>query len=182
MGVVVTAVASETVPSLAKSLGAIYRTVFALPPYNEGPLQAEVFVENLKVWCERDGFACVVARAEEQLIGFALGWRSEPGQWWHDTVGAAMASDAYECWLSDCFEFVELALLPEWQGQGIGGELHDVLLAEVGGCCTAVLSTLNAETRALHLYRRRGWQPILVDYVYPGSDERTLIMGKNLGE
>ncbi len=179
MGVVVTAVAAEVIPVLARDLGNIYRAVFALPPYSEGPLQAEVFVENVKVWRERVGFACVVARSEAQIVGFALGWRSEPGQWWHDTVGAALTADAYGRWLDDCFEFVELALLPEWQGQGIGGQLHDALLAQAVER-TAVLSTLNAETRALQLYRRRGWEPILVDYVYPGSDERTLIMGKVL--
>jgi ribosomal protein S18 acetylase RimI-like enzyme len=90
-----------------------------------------------------------------------------------------MSPDQIKRWLSDYFEFVELAVHPDVQGQGTGGQLHDRLLAGLPHA-TAALSTRQAETRALALYRRRGWVTLLENFHFPGNLDRWLIMGKDL--
>ena len=129
------------------------------------------FAETLPSHAKRKGFRCVVARETTtgQIIGFAYGYACQPGQWWHDTVANAMGKERAAEWLSDCFEFVELAVMPIMQGYGIGGRLHDALMAGVL-YRTAMLSTYQGDTSAMQLYRKRGWTPLIEDFVYPSDD------------
>jgi hypothetical protein len=87
--------------------------------------------------------------------------------------------DAADRWLSDSFEFVELAVLPDAQGNGYGGLLHDALLAGLSHR-VSVLSTLQEETDALHLYYKRGWVDLLQHFVFPVGAQPYRIMGIDL--
>ena len=82
-------------------------------------------------------------------------------------------------WLEGAFELAELAVRPPLQGRGIGGRLHDHLLADRPHR-TAVLSTLQEETRALHLYRSRGWRTLLEHFSFSGVGRVYRIMGLDL--
>jgi ribosomal protein S18 acetylase RimI-like enzyme len=142
------------------ALTGVYAAAFGAPPYRESPQTAERFAGTLATHRVRAGFRMRVAGpAGGRPVGFAYGYASAPGQWWHDRVAAAIGPQAAARWLVGGFEVVELAVLPEWQGAGIGGRLLDALLDGVGHA-TAVLSTLDMETPALRLYRRRGWRAI----------------------
>jgi hypothetical protein len=44
----------------------------------------------------------------------------------------------------------------------------------------AVLSTLQADTAAMRLYRRKGWQVLVSDFYFPGSTRPSAILGLNL--
>lgn len=55
-------------------------------------------------------------------------------------------------------EFVELAVLPSHQGRGIGGQLHDTLLAGLPHQRALLATADDATTAAVHLYTKRGWQ------------------------
>lgn len=79
-------------------------------------------------------------------------------------------------WLTDCFEFAEIAVDPKAQGQGIGGRLHDCLLADLSHR-TAILSTSQEGTAALRLFRKRGWKTPRSDDVYPDGGRPCLLMG-----
>jgi GNAT superfamily N-acetyltransferase len=162
---------------------AVYRAAFAPPPYNRGESAVGRFAESFARHCRQPGFQCLAVELApgRPIAGFAYGYRSQPGQWWHDHVAATLGEKLTRRWLGDCFELVELAVHPASQGQGAGSRLHDGLL---GGRRqrTAALSTIQAETTALQLYRRRGWVTVLEDFFFPGVATPFLIMGLDLAK
>jgi GNAT superfamily N-acetyltransferase len=129
------------------------------------------------------------------LAGFTYGFCGAPGQWWHDTVAAALAvtfasarsraSSAYPApeggvaWLDDSFEVAELHVLPAYQGMGIGREL---LLRLTSGRPerTAVLSTADADSRARRLYRGVGFTDLLTGFRFSGGEPPYAVMGARL--
>jgi ribosomal protein S18 acetylase RimI-like enzyme len=159
----------------------VYREAFSMPPYDRRELDVHVFEHSLAHHALHKAFRCCVAREHPggPILGFVYGYTSEPGQWWHDSVAKALAPVRVECWLRGSFEFVELAVAPAAQGRGIGGRLHDAILEGLPHH-TAVLSTYQAETVALQLYRKRGWLPLLEHFYFPGNPPPYLIMGLDL--
>jgi ribosomal protein S18 acetylase RimI-like enzyme len=82
-------------------------------------------------------------------------------------------------WLEDSFEFTELAVRPRHGGRGIGSALHDCLLDGVAAR-TAVLSTLQEETRGLRLYERKGWRTLLDNFWFGATPAPYRVMGRRL--
>ncbi|MDQ3751905.1 MAG: GNAT family N-acetyltransferase [Actinomycetota bacterium] len=171
--------APEGFVAARREIAEVYRRAFADHQYPYPDREVVRFRNVLNRHAERSGFRCKIAQDDRGLVGVAYGYTGSGGQWWHDVVAAALPSDEAERWLGDCFEVVELHLMPEAQGRGVGGRLHDELL---GGLphSTAALSTLDAETRALHLYKKRGWVPLLTDFAFPGGAKPFVIMGLDL--
>ncbi len=156
----------------------VYREAFTLPPYNRNHFDFANFASAFARHKDRQGFRCAVARVpgSERIIGFAYGYTSTPGQWWHDLVEDALGPQAAREWLAYTFELVELAVAPHAQGQGAGGRLHDLLLEGLPHRA-AILSTMQVETVALKLYRKRGWITLVENFLFPGSPRPYLIMG-----
>jgi hypothetical protein len=129
----------------------------------------------------REGFRLAVVHDEpaHNLLGFAYGYTARPGQWWYEQVAAALPPQAVDRWLSGAFELAELAVTPRAQRQGLGGRLHDTLLAGLSHR-TAVLSTIALETVASGLYRKRGWIPLIDKLHFSGVDRPYCIMGLDL--
>lgn len=161
---------------------ALFAAAFAMPREEALP-----FVDTILIHARRTAFRFLAARdaVTGQLLGFVYGYTSERGQWYHDTVRAALRAalgpTVTAHWLDNVFEFTEFAVLPAAQGRGIGGRLHDTILADLPHR-TAILSTYQGETTALHLYRRRGWQTLVGDYVFPGGGRTYVLMGLELGQ
>jgi ribosomal protein S18 acetylase RimI-like enzyme len=156
---------------------ALFAAAFAMPRE-----EAALFIDSIAVHTRRAAFRFLAARdaTTGQLLGFVYGYTSEPGQWYHDTVRAALGPALAARWLDGAFEFTEFAVLPEAQRRGIGTQLHDTILAGLPHR-TAILSTYQGETAALRLYRRRGWRPLASDYVFPGGERVYVLMGLDLG-
>lgn len=129
------------------------------------------------------GFRALAARAGDVLAGFTYGFHGAPGQWWHDMVAGALAavpgSPAAAAWLGDSFEVAELHVLPAYQGGGIGREL---LLRLTSGRPerTAVLSTMDTESRARRLYRGVGFTDLLTGFRFSGGEPPYAVMGAAL--
>ena len=159
----------------------VYQQAFAAPPYSRDAGVADGFAGSLVRHVDREGFRALVARDADtgRIVGFAYGYATAPGQWWHEQVARAMTSAQLERWLLGAFELVEFAVAPHAQGQGLGSQLHDGLLRDLP-YRTAVLSTMQAETTALQLYRKRGWVTLLDRFIFPGGARSYLIMGKDL--
>lgn len=180
MTVEIAEVGPKQVESLNGQLQRVYLAAFSLPPYREGETDVVRFRESFVRHARRGGFRCVVAKDSGQgVVGFGYGYTSKPGQWWRDVVEEGLSEESGKKWLSDAFEFVELAVLPSMQGRGIGGRIHDKLLEGLPNR-TAVLSTYRAEGPALKLYRTRGWITLLSDFIFPGAPRPILILGLDL--
>jgi ribosomal protein S18 acetylase RimI-like enzyme len=130
----------------------------------------------------RDFRAVASLDDDGRLLGFGYGYRSEPGQWWHDQVRGAMRREARAFWLADCFEVVELHVLPDAQGQGLGAAQLRTLLGLANAAVT-LLSTPEADeakSRAWRLYRRFGFVDVVRNFLFPGDSRPFAILGRRL--
>jgi ribosomal protein S18 acetylase RimI-like enzyme len=129
----------------------------------------------------RTAFRAVASLEEgtDRVIGFGYGYTSGPGQWWHEQVRSGLNSDGYARWLDDAFELVELHVLPEAQGAGLGETQLRSLLDGAPGS-TVVLSTPEGESRAWKLYRRMGFDDVLRNHLFPGDERPFAVLGRGL--
>lgn len=165
---------SELLPFLIQ----VYHEAFSQPPYRG--VDAAAFADILLRHAERASFTGLVAEEDGAVVGFAYGYTGEPGGWWYDQVRARLPAETAETWLDAPFELAELAVAPRAQGRGLGARLHDELLVLASRSHErAVLSTLDAETPAMRLYRRRGWQ-VLASHFRFRSGPTYRILGRRL--
>jgi ribosomal protein S18 acetylase RimI-like enzyme len=118
-----------------------------------------------------------------ELVGFAYGFHGGGGQWWHDLVSRTTASvlgnRAAQDWFGDSLEIAEVHVLPSYQGRGTG--LAMMLRLTAGRPeRAAVLSTMDANTRARRLYRGLGFTDLLTGFTFPGTELPYAIMGAPL--
>ncbi|MGH3472317.1 MAG: GNAT family N-acetyltransferase [Nocardioidaceae bacterium] len=118
--------------------------------------EADWVGQTLEKHRARDAFRFVAALKADAMIGFAYGYVGQRGQWWPDRVVETLPKDVTDDWVGGHFEFVELAVLSPYRRQGIGGRLHDVLMADLP-TERALLGTDDTDSPAAHLYRSRGW-------------------------
>lgn len=134
----------------------------------------------LKRQSKRQGFKlCIVVGADGKIQGYAYGYVGRPSQWWYDIVSADLTEPEKEEWMSDYFEFVELGVLKQFRNMGLGKQLHDSLLSG-STSRTALLSTQVANSNAISLYRKSGWEVIRKQFQFPGADTPFAIMGIKL--
>ena len=118
-----------------------------------------------------------------ELVGFAYGFHGGGGQWWHDlvsrTTASILGSRAAQDWFGDSLEIAEVHVLPGYQGRGTG--LAMMLRLTAGRPeRAAVLSTMDANTRARRLYRGLGFTDLLTSFTFPGTELPYAIMGAPL--
>lgn len=123
----------------------------------------------------RSGYRLAVAHDDGRLIGFAWGYTGERGQYWSDFITRELGSKV-SGWVGGHFEFVELAVTPEARGRGIGGQLHDALLANLDHRRALLATSSSPDDPAVRLYSSRGWVS-LATY----GDNRQ-VMGRVLSE
>jgi ribosomal protein S18 acetylase RimI-like enzyme len=175
-----TSLSIERIDELKEQILDTYLQAFAPPPYNKTQADVISFSQTLELHRNRLNARFIAAIDQnDMIVGFAYGYDVTAGQWWYDLVEKSMKASMAKEWLHGSFELVELAVKPAMQGQGIGGRLHDSILTGLSNR-TAVLSTINTETAALHLYRKRGWVPLLDNFTFPTSIHQYIIMGLKL--
>jgi ribosomal protein S18 acetylase RimI-like enzyme len=126
-----------------------------------------------------NGFTCRAALLDDQLVGFAYGYTTAPGQWWHDLVRRALSREAAQEWLTDAFELSELHVQPEYHGRGVGRRLLTALAGGVPNS-SMLLSTPDADTRAFRLYRSTGFVDLARNYLFPGDGRPFAVLGARL--
>ena len=100
--------------------------------------------------------ALVGEEAAAELVGFAYGYVGDRGEWFPDQLAARLPAEVTGEWVGGHFEFVTLAVHPDHEGAGIGTRLHDEVMADAP-VERAILMTDSGESRAVRLYRDRGW-------------------------
>ena len=147
--------------------------------YRLGPEAARERAAIMRRHLGRKRFVAFFALEGDNLLGFAYGYAGGPGEYWYDLVHRAMPPPMRAEWMGEPFEFVELLVAPAARGRGIGGRLHDRLLA--GRPEPVALLTVRADNApALALYRARGWRVLIEDFRFAPGGERFFVMGKRL--
>jgi len=153
-------------------LEALLRVFGAAMGYAQGSMQVAAQGSVTRRHAERGGFRAFGAFDEhDQMVGFSYGYHSQPGLWWREQVRAGLTSAQRSMWLADAFEVCELHVHPTAQGQRLGSQLHDALLAGLSEQ-TALLSAMHRSERARQLYFSRGWQVLIEDLRFT-SDPHT---------
>lgn len=144
-------------------------------------VQTQQFRKNLAQHRQRRDFRFITACDSQtgEPHGFAYGYAGEPDQWYHDLLTNTLEPRLVEQWVRGAYEVVELAVLPGYQGQGLGKRLHDALLAELP-YRTAILSTQADNQVALGLYQGRGWQIFQPRYLFPNTPIPFSLLGLHL--
>jgi ribosomal protein S18 acetylase RimI-like enzyme len=169
--------------NLLPGMAEVYTQSFSGPPYNKQSAELDGFSEDACEHAGRSGFrACAAVEPglgipAGHLVGFTYGYRLLPEYWWYQQVEPHLARRGQAAWLQDAFELTQMAVLPGFQGQGIGGQLHDLLLQDLP-YQHGLLSTLARETSATELYRKRGWQVLLEPFQFSGVNRPYRIMGR----
>ena len=146
----------------------VYGDAFARPPYNDPDRGHEISARIRETHSAREGFAGFIAAADAgDVLGMVYGYKGQAGQWWHDAVARAVDRDTARTWFSDTYEVVEVAVHPNYQGQGVGAALVRKLL-EGRPEATSVLST-RTDSRAHILYSRLGFEIVNEMRFSPGG-------------
>jgi ribosomal protein S18 acetylase RimI-like enzyme len=182
MGLMLTQLTGLQVEVLAGQIVEVYAAAFGSAPYFKSPREADDFRAWLPRHTLRPAFRFLAAFDDESaaLAGFAYGYATASGQWWHEQVRRGLG-DAADAWLADAFQVSEVAVAPAHQGRGLGRELLAGLLAGLP-FGRAVLSTLSQETVAQGMYRRHGWETLIEVFTFPGVTRQYRIMGRVLRE
>lgn len=175
MTAVIEPVAPETLDGYTGAIRDVYQRAF-----DTTPDQAEAFIQKALARHQTyPGFQGYLALDDGLVVGFVYGYHSTRGGWWHSTIRPTLVANGHASWLDDAFEFVELAVDPDHQGRGIGGRLHDAILARVTER-TALLSTGPARSNAHHLYASRGWRALIPEFRFTRVGDPAVIMGLDL--
>ena len=135
-------------------------------------------VEDAPEWSEsiwdrhrfRADYRLAVAEEVGDVVGFAWGYTGELGQYWPDLVATRVGS-AGERLGRRALRVRRARSCSEAQRRGLGGRLHDALVAGVPHDRALLGTSADPTDPAVALYRRRGWRQIGL------LDSRTQVMG-----
>jgi hypothetical protein len=140
-------------------LRALYREVYAEPPYVWGEDHAALFAERFEVQRRQEGFTLIEASDGSQLAGFTFGVTLQPTTpWWHNlttTLSAEVTAERSGRTLA----LVELLVRPPWRRHYIAQGMHDLLLEDRPEE-RATLTVLPAAAPAQAAYRKWGWHKV----------------------
>ena len=139
-------------------LQALHAEVYADPPYRcrEDPA---AFGRRFRVQRRQPGFALAEARRGEYLIGYAAGMPLRPATSWWRYLTTALPGDITTEHPGRTFALTDLLVRAAWRQQGIGRNLHDLILASRGED-RATLTVLPAATPAQRAFQSWGWQKV----------------------
>ncbi|SEQ90437.1 Ribosomal protein S18 acetylase RimI [Virgibacillus subterraneus] len=160
------------------SVAGLYCKTFIGDNYTS--MDFENTVENINKHTSYEGFKGLKAKDESgTLIGFSYGYTSLLDQFYREKLAAQLTDQQQIEWLSDCFEFVELAVDTNVRRMGVGRKLHDRLLSEIDHD-TSVLTTSVENNPAINLYISKGREVIKENAAVISMDDVQVIMGKRI--
>ena len=112
----------------ADELAGLHAEVYADPPYRQAD-DAGVYPARFRVRRRQPGFVLAEARNGGYLVGYAAGMPLRPStSWWRDLT-APLPAEVTEEYPGRTFALTDLLVRASWRRQGIGRDLHDLVLA-----------------------------------------------------
>ncbi|HEY2126769.1 MAG TPA: GNAT family N-acetyltransferase [Streptosporangiaceae bacterium] len=139
-------------------LGALHAEVYADPPY-QCQEDAAAFGGRFRVQRRQPGYVLAEARHGDYLVGYAAGMPLRPATSWWRYLTTPLADEITTEHPGRTFALTDLLVRAAWRQQGIGRELHDLILASRGEE-RATLTVLPAATPAQRAFRSWGWQKV----------------------
>ena len=135
--------------------------------------------ERIRKHSSYTGYKGMILLSDKEVVGFSYGYTSLPGQYYHEKLAKEFTTEEYDKWLTNCFEFVELAVHPDYRKQGFGRMLVNQLLQNIQNE-TAVLTTQVNNSAARRLYESLNWLTLKEPFFPSDESNPYIIMGKEL--
>ncbi|MGH3766889.1 MAG: GNAT family N-acetyltransferase, partial [Pseudonocardiaceae bacterium] len=120
---------TDTSLNQGSTLRDLYAEIYAEPPYNEGPEEADDFASGWHRTIDQRNFRLVIARRADEAIGFAFGVQLRARtKWWNGAL-TPLPNDVTTEYPGRTFAIIELAVLHPYRRKGIGRLLHTHLIA-----------------------------------------------------
>ena len=143
---------------LLDAICVLYDEVFAAPPFFWRDDESELHRERLTGLLADPTFGIAVARASEELVGFAYGFGlpADTKRWTRLVEPVSSARVTAE-WPGRTFLLFDYAVRQSYRGRGIGRRLHDGLLgSRPEERATLTVQPTAAETKGI--YQHWGWR------------------------
>jgi hypothetical protein len=140
-------------------LRALYREVYADPPYEWGGEHADLFAERFVVQHVQPGFALVEARRGADLVGCCFGVTLQPSTPWWRHLLTPLPDDVTTERPGRTLAVVELLVRAPWRRQHIAQAMLGLLLRDRSEE-RATLTVLPAALPAQQAYANWGWRTV----------------------
>jgi GNAT superfamily N-acetyltransferase len=138
----------------AEEFSGLHAEVYADPPYR--PADDQEYPRRFAVQRRQPGFVLAEARNGGYLVGYAAGMPLRPSTSWWREVTTPLPDEVTAEHPGRTFALVDLLVRASWRRQGIGRDLHDLIL-DGRPEERATLTVLPAATAAQHAFRAWGW-------------------------
>ncbi len=152
-------VRSEEAGQHLDELTAVYREIYAEPPYEWGTEHAELFVKRFAEQRLAAGFRLVEARSDDELIAFGFGVTLGANTaWWQGWLTPAPDSVTHK-YAGRTFALIELLVRRPWRRMHVAETIHARLLLNRTEKW-ATLTALPAADAAQAAYAKWGWYKV----------------------
>jgi len=110
----------------------LYATIYAEPPYCEGAADVEDFASSWAGRLSQPSFRLVVAKHDDEPVGFAFGHQLGSRTRWWDGAREGIRAEVTVERPGRTFAMIELAVSRSHRCRGVGRELHAHVLAGLG--------------------------------------------------
>jgi GNAT superfamily N-acetyltransferase len=107
---------------------ALHAEIYRDPPYGLSGPDAARFADRFRVQRRQPGFVLAEARSGDYLVGYAYGMPLRPSTSWWRNLTAPLPDDITTEHPGRTFALAELLVRAPWRRQGVGRDLHDLVL------------------------------------------------------
>lgn len=120
---------AHTSLDVLSTVSELYAEIYAEPPYDEGPADVADFTSGWSQRIKQPNFRLVVARRDDEPIGFAFGYQlAARTKWWSGAL-APIPSEITTEYPGRTFAIIEIAVRGHYRQRGVGRLLHTHLTA-----------------------------------------------------